>query len=250
MIAPPDYESEEKSARLANAEELRNDINSPPVENKIANWAARNSLEPEFVRYKVLTDDTFALHFAKDPGRQSLHQKVAARHIRDVIPLVEKFKALSSGGPDAEYVVNGMVVNGATWKTIQGEGKSIDFRWSLTREGKVFTVYATHKHTKDEGGSQDNQHADVRLFLEAAQRCADPNVLFIAICDGPYYLRASTPGRTRLNELKSNYGRRRVRACNIAALPEVYAAALQEWATAVGVSLSGDDEAKLRRMLP
>jgi hypothetical protein len=248
VIAPPDYDREEKTARLANAEELRNDINSPSVVNKIASWAARNSLEPEFVRFKVLTDDTFALHFAKDPGRQSLHQKVAARHIRDVVPLVEQFKALSAGGPDAEYVVNGMVVNGAAWKNIQGDGKSIDFRWSLTRGGKTFTVYATHKHTKDEGGSQDNQYADVRLFLEAAQRCTDPNVLFIAICDGPYYLRAAGTGLSRLAELSSNYGRRRVRACNIAALPALYSAALCEWAEFAGVVLSTDDEAKLQMM--
>lgn len=249
MILPPDYEKEERAARLANAEELRNDINSPSVENKITNWAARNSLEPEFVRYKVLTDDTFALQFAKDPGRQSLHQKVAAQHIRRVIPLVERFKSLSAGGPDAEYVVNGMVVNGATWRTIQGEGKSVDFRWSLTRENKTFTVYATHKHTRDEGGSQDNQYADVRLFLEAAQRCADPNVLFVAICDGPYYLRTTAAGRSRLAELEANYARRRVRACNIATLPAVYAAALQEWTESVGVSLVAADEAALKDML-
>mgnify|MGYP001340482089 CR=1 FL=1 len=151
MIAPPDYDREEKAARLLNAEELRNDINSPSVANKIASWATRNSLEPEFVRFKVLTDDTFALHFAKDPGRQSLHQKVAARHIQKAIPLVEDFKSLSASGPDAEYVVNGMVVNGATWRTIRGEGKSIDFRWSLIRGGKTFRVYETHKHTKRRG---------------------------------------------------------------------------------------------------
>lgn len=249
MIVPPDYDREEKAARLANAEELRNDINSPSVVNKIASWAARNSLEPEFVRFKVLTDDTFALHFAKDPGRQSLHQKVAARHIRDVVPLVEQFRALSAGGPDAEYVVNGMVVNGAAWKNIQGEGKSIDFRWSLTRAGKTFTVYATHKHTKDEGGSQDNQHADVRLFLEAAQRCTDPNVLFVAICDGPYYLRASGTGRTRLAELEANYARRRVRVCNIAALPAIYGNAVREWTQGSASMLTASDEEKLELLL-
>lgn len=243
MIVPPDYIAEEKRARLANAEELRERINEPDTQRKIANWAERFSLEPEFVRYKVLTDDTFALQFIKDPGRQSLHQRVAAAHLNSKVPLVQDFQALSSGGPNAEYVVNGLVVSHQQFQSVQTPGKSIDFKWRFARSGRVLRVYATHKHTKEEGGSQDNQFADVKAFFAQAAPCRDPNTLFLAIVDGEYYQR---PARTpRIRELQQGHAGPRSAVCTIASLPRVYGAALYGWFGHHGLVASQEEQQSL-----
>lgn len=248
MINPPDYAAAERAARSANAENLRNNITSVDVLTKIRNWAERNSLEPEFVRYKLLTDDTFALHFVKDPSRQSLHQTVAARHIKQQLPLVEDFHSLPASGAKAEYVVSGMVVSGTQHALMQSEGKSIDFKWAYGRDGHTFRVYATHKHTKEEGGSQDNQFQDVKLFLEAAQRCTDPSILFLAICDGEYYQRPYDGESSRIASLQRDYGRRRVRACTISTLPLVLAKQLQEWLRLKSLTATDVELAAFERM--
>lgn len=232
MISPPDFDQAEKQARLENAELLRANLNAEDVSRKIISWAKKYSLEPEFVRYKVLTDDTFALYFVKDPAKQSIHQKIAALHIKRNIPLVEEFATPPAGGANALYVVRGLVVTGSTLHAATNDhGKSIDFLWSYSRAGKSLRVYVTHKHTKEEGGSQDNQFADVKRFLKEAVACRDPNVLFIAICDGDYYLLPYDNRLSRLDTLIEDFPGKRTAACSIAQLPKVWGGALAQWLT-------------------
>lgn len=163
---------------------------------------------------------------------------------------MQGFQSLPSGGLGAEYVVNGMVVSGTVRSTIQAEGKSIAFKWSYSRGGKVFKVYATHKHTKEEGGSQDNQFADVKLFLDAALPCTDPSTLFLAICDGLYYERPHDGYASRHCELQADYGRRRVRACTIASLPSVLSEQLQAWLSFHALALTTDERLAFAVMNP
>lgn len=230
MIFSPDYVLAEKQARLDNAEKLRANLNAEDIAKKITNWAKKYSLEPEFVRYKVLTDDTFALHFVKDPAKQSIHQKVAALHIRDNIPLVEEFVTPAAAGASALYVVRGLVMPGSTLHTATNDhGKSIDFLWSYSRCGKTLKVFATHKYTKEEGGSQDNQFADVKRFLKEAVSCRDTDVLFVAICDGDYYLMPHDGRKSRLESLQEDFPGKRTRSCSIAELPIVWGRALNDW---------------------
>lgn len=230
MIKPPDYDFAEKQARLENAEILRANLTAADITLKIKNWAKKYSLEPEFVRYKLLVDDTFALNFVKDPSKQSIHQKVAAQHIKTQIPLVEEFTTPPAGGASALYALRGLVVPGATLHAATSDhGKSIDFQWSYSREGKVLQVYATHKHTKEEGGSQDNQFADVKRFLREAMACRDPNKIFFAICDGDYYLLPFDGRKSRLETLKEDFPGKRNCSCSIAELPAVWGATVSQW---------------------
>lgn len=230
MITPPDYELAEKQARLENAEKLRANLNAPDVMHKIQNWAVRYGLEPEFVRFKVLTDDTFALHFVKDPAKQSIHQKIAATHIKNKVPYVEDFDTPPSGGANAKYVVRGLVVEGSTLHAATNDhGKSIDFAWSYSQNGKVLRAFATHKYTRDEGGAQDNQFSDVKRFLREAQACRDPNTLFLAICDGSYYQRAHDGRPSRLQALAEDFPGQRNAVCSLADLPNIWVAAVKVW---------------------
>lgn len=249
MIAPPDYAFAEKQARLENAELLRARLTAPDVVLKIQNWAERYGFEPEFIRFKVLTDDTFALQFIKDPAKQSIHQRVAAEHIRTKIPLVEEFKTPPSGGSKALYVVRGMYVEGSTLHAAtNNHGKSIDFMWSYTKAGKTLRVFATHKHTKEEGGSQDNQFADIKRFLSEAQSCKNVDVLFLAICDGAYYQNPYNKRATRLQALAEDNPGPRTRACTIGDLPCVWGNELAVWMETQKLTPTPEESAAIQFM--
>ncbi len=233
MIAAPDYEALVQQARLANIEKLRGQMNSPQVNFKLASWAQRYGVEPEFVRYKTLTDDLFAVQFAADPAKQSIHQKIAATHIQK-LPLIQGFESLPAGGDAAEFLISGLVVLGKSLKKATNRhGKSIDFRWGVSAGGEQLTVYVTHKHTTAEGGSQDNQFADVKAFLEEAQRCKFADTAFIALCDGPYYSeREYSEHPSRIAAMRADYSGPRSRICGIQELPGVYAELIHTWLAA------------------
>lgn len=249
MIPGPNYDQAERQARLNNAERLRLNLGAPDVLQKLANWAHKYSLEPEFVRYKVLTDDTFALNFVKDPSRQSLHENLAANHIQEKIPFIERFSKMPTGGNEALYVVRGMVVSGKELHAATSDhGKSIDFKWEFGKAGRRLAVYATHKHTREEGGSQDNQFADVKRFLKEAQACRDSDVLFLAICDGNYYQQPHDGRPSRVVALNEDYPGKRSAACSIHQLSAVYASALTDWMAIYQLVPSADETLALQRM--
>lgn len=157
---------------------------------KIYNFAKRWSLEENYLKNALKTNELLLLTFVKDPGKQTFHQHFAAEYISS-LPLIENFKELSSGGRNALYVINGRIVEGKDKKD-QQSGKSIDFQWEYTFRNKTLTFYATHKHTKESGGSQDNQYKDVQDFHTESRNCIDLNIHFLSITDGPYYLGRDT----------------------------------------------------------
>lgn len=159
-------------------------------DKKIFNFAERWSFEEEFLKNVLKTNELLLLTFAKDPGKQTFHQHYAAKYITK-LPLIENFSELSSGGRKALYIVNGKIIEGKDKKD-QKTGKSIDFRWEYTFKNKTLTFYATHKHTKISGGSQDNQYKDVKEFHEASRNCINPNIYLLSITDGSYYLSKDT----------------------------------------------------------
>lgn len=241
-IIPPEYGRLEKLARLENVEEVRASINTISVIKKIENWAFRFGLEPEFVRYKVITDETFAIHFAKDPAKQSFHQKVASEHIKRNIPLIHSFKCLPALGDDAQYINGGFVVSGKQIHAFTSyHGKSIDFSWLYRIGEKELVAYATHKHTKQEGGSQDNQFNDVKSFLVESMKCKSPDLIFFAICDGEYYRRPSSRGVSRIAELSRDYPGGRTRVCSIDDLPKLWGMVIVDWAKHHNIEIPEDD---------
>ncbi len=78
--------------------------------------------------------------------------------------------------------------------------KSIDFEWEVG----AFKFFASHKYTKDGGGAQDNQYEDIQNFLRHTRDCNLKNTIFLAICDGEYYLTkdSKTGDITKIERLK------------------------------------------------
>lgn len=180
-----DYEVSKQLQR--NIKDVREELKCDSMQFKINNYAKKYNLEPNYVEQLIVDDINFAINFAKDPGRQSIHEKVAGRHLANsnVVKEHGSFKKLPSGGRNAKYVTN----NGVSSENLDGV-KSIDFEIKVNDN----IIYATCKYTKDEGGAQDNQYADVEKYLKTALTLisrgnAKSNEYFIAILDGEYYQR-------------------------------------------------------------
>lgn len=177
------------------------------LEVKIRNFAEKWSFEEKYIMNELKTNELLLLSFVKEPGKQTFHQHFAVKYL-STLPLIENFEQLPSGGNEALYVVNGKIVKGKD-KDDQKTGKSIDFKWEYTFNGKNLTFYATHKYTKSAGGSQDNQYKDVQEFHTESRNCINENILLLSITDGPYYLLKETSVKkqnlTKLEYLSKQY---------------------------------------------
>lgn len=183
-----DFELEVSKKLKENIKEVHKDIKSPSMQIKILNYSKKYQLESNYVEQLIIDDINFAMGFAKDPGRQSIHENIAAKHIEslDVVDQYGSFIKLPSSGKNAKYVTS----NGVKHEN-EDNVKSIDFEIKIEEK----TIYATCKYTKDEGGAQDNQYADVQEYVRAVvnmstQGNAEDNEYFIVIVDGEYYAKA------------------------------------------------------------
>jgi hypothetical protein len=141
-------EQEKIKARLSNIEEVRKDIDKSWVKEKIANHiAAFNGIMTEAeVREAILNNIVVASKFCKDPGRQNISEKLAAK--------VLNLDKLPANGKNAiRFNDSGDIVS-----TSAGNTKSADFIYQ--------DYYATQKYTDGTGGAQDNQRNDVIDFLK------------------------------------------------------------------------------------
>lgn len=159
---------------------------------KIANFARKWGYDVEHVRNALRErHEFFSLCFVKEPGKQTFHQHFAAEWLR-ALPFIEHLVELPSSGRHALYIDNsGEIISGYEKKN-RKLSKSIDFKWEYHFKDRCLTFYATHKYTKDSGGSQDNQYKDVQEFHSAARNCVEPDLLLLSITDGPYYLTSQT----------------------------------------------------------
>lgn len=203
-----DYEEACRIQLQDNVKEFRNNLIKPDTMKKIRNWAKKYGLSPEYVKYKVCTDDIFALFFVKDPIKQGTHEKTAA-YVLESFAFIYDFKNLDNGGKNAKVINNGMIVSLEESKKSSSNPKTIDFEWKInTQGGKVIKCYASHKYTKASGGSQDNQYKDLQNFMENARLNKEPDSLFFAICDGKYYQRKNKDTKkSKLEELNEDYSK-------------------------------------------
>lgn len=206
------YEEKEKEKRLENIKLFRSSINEKSTTIKIKNWAEKNNLEFEYVKYKILIDDVFSLNFIKEPSRQNLHENLAAEEIsswHDVI-IRETFQVLPKSGDKAKVIdEKGDIVFLNNIDHSKNHSKTIDFEWEScdSEAGEILYFFASHKYTKENGGAQDNQYNDIKNFMQLAKLNDKKNQIFIAICDGEYYQKRepTNKGKTKLESLNDWY---------------------------------------------
>lgn len=155
---------------------------------------------PDEIIAQIRLRKEIAQHYAKSPGRQGLHQTCLEAWLRDV-PFVIDAAILPGSGRNARIIDDDGV------RTVGGSGrdmKSIDFSWKCVRkDGSSVQVWASHKHTAEGGGAQDNQFNDLKHFLRRALKTrANAVEIFLAVADGDYYDLRLEDGRTRIQALK------------------------------------------------
>lgn len=208
----PDYEGEFLRAIRVNLTKVIDqlDAGNEGLARKIGTFASRFELAIDAVEQKIRTDEMFRAFFAKDPGKQKIHENIAAAFIAGM-PEVENFDQLAH---DGLVVIQGAV---RSRKEVRTEGataraKTVDFTWD-TRGKKI---YASHKYTKHSGGAQDNQYRDLQEFIREANESNLRDTYFLAIADGDYYNSTDTNSHTtKLQHLKDLANRRNVFALSI-----------------------------------
>lgn len=158
-------EQKKKEARKLNIAEVREQIDSKEVTEKIDNHLERFDGIFTFaeIREGILTNDIIASKFCKDPSKQNISEKLCAEVLNlDKLP--------ASGKNCIRFNDNGDIVSIAS-----GNTKSADFIYD--------GYYATQKYTLINGGAQDNQKNDVIDFL----RRGSIKHKVAAICDGDYW---------------------------------------------------------------
>ena len=158
-------ETEKRKARIANIQQVRDEIDATWVQDKINSHvlAFNGIITAEDIRQGILTNDIIASKFCKDPGKQNISEKLAAKVLG-----LEKLPA--SGRNSIRFNDNGDIVS-----TASGNTKSADFQYG--------EYYATQKYTDGSGGAQDNQRNDVIDFLKRGSI----KHKVAAIVDGSYW---------------------------------------------------------------
>ena len=164
---------------------------------KLDNFSNKYDIELNYIKKEIRKGNKIALAvFAKDPNKQNFYEKTAAKYISK-IEGVRNFKNLGN----QELYICGGVVFGKEKLEQYPKAKTIDFCW----EYASYKVYASHKYTSEEGGSQGSAYKDLQLFIEEARENKENNTLFLVIADGVYYTKIDRKlGITRIENLKSS----------------------------------------------
>ena len=181
-IKPPNYEAIEKLQWLKNAEKVpvRLAEGEEDLMKRINTYMKRFGYKKSEVRDKINSDSMFAAHFAKEPRRTSIHEKIASKWLTKHLSNFS-FRKLSPSGSNALYISReGQIMPS---NLARKPSKSLDFTWKI----KEHTFYAMHKYTKEDGGHQSSQFREMQDLLSNFQRSQEKNVVLIVIVDGPYY---------------------------------------------------------------
>ncbi|MDA7958173.1 MAG: hypothetical protein MPI95_03665 [Nitrosopumilus sp.] len=184
---------------------------------KIVRFCQKRGIQFEDIMEAMEREPMMRWYFVKDPKKQNIYERVAAEYLR-AMELVINFRHLTS----RELLLAGgmtMGTNEARQRGADPRAKSIDFRWTTG----THTVFASHKYTEESGGAQDNQYRDLLDFMEEARRSTAPDVVFIAIADGPFYDTQDERLNCRRIDCLRSRGSRRVFAGRIDDVPDILA---------------------------
>lgn len=76
-----DYQVEYRKQLQKNISLVRSEINNSDFVLKIKNHAEKFDRDFNEVKNKIMNDDMYAEFFAKDPSKQNIYEKLAAKYI-------------------------------------------------------------------------------------------------------------------------------------------------------------------------
>ena len=199
----PDFEGAYKRA----LEENHRMFDPRSSMDRIRSFAERAGVPASAIAIKAEKDPIFRWAIVKDPKRQNVYEKEAARWLK-ALPSVTAFQthraaAAAPGltGPDSDVLA-----------------RNVDFSWRTD----IYRVYAAHTYTHDSGGMQGRQYEALRSFIGEANKSTDPSRIFIAIADGPFYdTKGGSSNQTKIDALRALANRRTVFAGRSADVPDI-----------------------------
>jgi hypothetical protein len=209
-----DYEWAVSKAYHSNYEHFRENISKPEYVKKMKSFAIKHGFSLQQVVEAVKDNEVFARMFCKDPGKQSIHEKTAAKFIKDNKHVVN-FQKLPGSGANSLFLHEGEIITKKQHDDLNLTSKSLDFAWEVKVGNETLKFYATHKYTNEGGGAQDHQFNEIIGFLNNANQVKKPNVFFLAICDGDYYQnqhKNKLENQSKLNYLKTTFSGKRTEA--------------------------------------
>ncbi len=208
---PINYEEKFKTAYQHNVQNVREAVRQGKLNGKIDNFCNLHGFTREHLIQQIESNHVVAACFAINPNKQNFYEKMAADFIKN-IKGVKNFEMLSN---NKLIVQNGAVIPKSALEGGYPSAKTLDFRWMY----QDMTFYASHKYTKQEGGSQENQHKDLREFISQAAPTSLRDTYFVAIADGAFYqMQDKQDGMSRIQKLKSLASSDKVFACTIGEL--------------------------------
>ena len=226
-VEGPDYAYAEAQAMRANLAQARQAAaaREPWIVQKASHVAERYLIRRDSLLAKAARGERAALALlAKAPARQGLHQAAFAdwlgylqRH-----GLISEIETLPAGGANAQIIDRaGRIVPRLTVPVGDVAGKSLNFRLTVPCRGGAWQVFVAHSYIGSDGGSQDNKFQEIRTFLTNAGKNVNPRTIFMAVCDGAYYVADRGAEKTRLDVLISLQVGLKTVAVTSKRLPEV-----------------------------
>ena len=207
-----DYEKEIKKKRIENInifkEKIKNinDEKNKELKEKLFNWCERYDYDFEELLKKLKkADDILVIgQFAKDPGKQNIHEDMAFDYLLK-LPVISKQLHLPKG-KNAKFVVGGKIKSEKGTANI----KSLDCYFCYEYKNKKLEFYTSNKYTKSSGGAQDNQFNDLQEFMKEARDVTDKNIFLMAVADGKYYQNKYDDFNSRIDYFNERYKGTRV----------------------------------------
>lgn len=168
--------------------------------DRIHSFAARSGVKVVDIVLKTRTDPIFRWAFVKDPKRQNIYEKEAARWLES-LSLVAGFRSHRADKQAARRGAAAAAVPGLAGPGDAALARNVDFSW-CTGDHRV---YAAHTYTHDSGGMQGRQYDALHSFIDDANNSPGTGRVFIAIADGRFY--AGRDGRKnlpRINALRAH----------------------------------------------
>lgn len=197
----PDYEWAVSKAYKENIEDLRKNIHRADYLKKIESFSKKFNYSMKDVIEKIKEDEMYAVHFVKDPLKQSIHEKTAANFISNNND-VQNFVKLPGSGANSLFLHDSKIISKKEHDDLKLTSKSIDFYWEVKVNSTVMKFYASHKYTNEGGGNQDHQFHELQRFMESSSEVKQEHTYFLALCDGDFY---QEPFRKGVNGSRLDY---------------------------------------------
>lgn len=169
---------------------------------KIASAARQIGADLSLFTSEVLNSKNFyMLVVVPSISRTSYYEPTFIDYIKS-LNIVKDIVKLPTNNRDSLYLKNGELLKGISDKDAS---KSLDIKITL-KNGR--TGYITHKFTKEAGGSQDNQLADVKKTLNnyiGSNKDKVRDFFLVANIDGAYYTDKAFKKTSILEDLRNSY---------------------------------------------